>query len=353
MPTNRDALLLSAGALLAVVPWRRIASAVAETLRTVASTTQAPRSDEQRVCVFVGTHAGRVHEGVARAVKTSWRLETLAEEDVAAAGPFDAAIIAPSIAPRWREAMASCAGVKLVHLLSAGYEYVQRDALPAGAVVCNSSSMDVPIAEFCVLCALDARIRLRRLDAEMRNAAPLWQPPFYKKDSANYAHAELRGSTVLLVGLGRIGAAIVARLEVFGVELLVARSATSSSELDGYLARADFVIIACALTPATTGLLDSRRFKLMKPTAALVNVARGKVIDEAALFDALEQKRIAHAYIDVWYEYGKGPGSPATPPGAKPWSTLSSDVLTMTQHTSGWTAEQGPRKCEQIADNLD
>ena len=70
---------------------------------------------------------------------------------IAQAGPFDAAIIAPSIAPRWREAMASCAGVKLVHLLSAGYEYVQRDALPEGAVVCNSSSMDIPIMRASVI----------------------------------------------------------------------------------------------------------------------------------------------------------------------------------------------------------
>ena len=148
-------------------------------------------------------------------------------------------------------------------------------------------------------------------------------------------------------------AQVVSRLEPFGARVLVARSKTTSADLDGMIAAADVVVLACAANAATTGLLDARRFGLMKTSATLVNVARGSVTVERDLYNALRTRQIAHAFVDVWYRYPEGPASATTRPGVEEWRDLPQDVLTMTPHASGWSKEQDTRKYVQIAENLD
>lgn len=124
------------------------------------------------------------------------------------------------------------------------------------------------------------------------------------------------GQTLLVVGAGRIGRAVALRAQSFGMRVeYVARSrhldfeqaplAARQVDLDDGLRRADVVSIHTPLTPQTRHLIDARRLALMKPTAILVNTSRGPTVDEAALVDALREKRIWGAGLDVFEQEPK------------------------------------------------
>src|SRR5262249_33344299 len=119
--------------------------------------------------------------------------------------------------------------------------------------------------------------------------------------------------TIGVVGLGRIGRAIARRARGFDMTVLYTKRtripeaeerelSASYCGLDELLRRADFVSVSCALTPQTRHLLGARELSLVKPSAILVNTARGPVVDEAALVDALTSGRIAGAALDVYEE---------------------------------------------------
>src|SRR5439155_7147853 len=125
--------------------------------------------------------------------------------------------------------------------------------------------------------------------------------------------AKVSGKTLGLVGMGRIARAVAKRAHCgFGMRVVfhdpyppppaaVAElSAEPRSGLEGVLREADFVSLHCPATPETRHLIDAGRLALMKPTAFLINTARGDVVDEAALVAALQQQRIAGAALDVY-----------------------------------------------------
>jgi glyoxylate reductase len=117
---------------------------------------------------------------------------------------------------------------------------------------------------------------------------------------------ELHGKTLGIVGFGRIGQAMARRALGFGMYVVYADphevSAGTSKRVpvDELFARADAISLHCPLTAETTKLVDARRLALMKPTAILVNTARGGCVDEAALIEALAANRIAGAGLDVY-----------------------------------------------------
>jgi len=114
-------------------------------------------------------------------------------------------------------------------------------------------------------------------------------------------------------------------------------------ELLGMLARADFVALTCPLTPRTENLIDTKALAAMKPSAYLINVARGKVVNEPALVEALNQKRIAGAALDcVWEE-----PLPATSPL---WG--APNVL-ITPHTAGETRRYEDKVIDLLLENLE
>lgn len=122
----------------------------------------------------------------------------------------------------------------------------------------------------------------------------------------------INGKTLGIVGMGRIGQAIALRARGFGLSIIYhnrrrlpdvverAVGARWHAELDEMLAEADFVSINCPHNAETTKLIDARRIALMRPDAALINIARGEIVDEAALIDALESGRIGGAGLDVF-----------------------------------------------------
>ena len=121
---------------------------------------------------------------------------------------------------------------------------------------------------------------------------------------------DIVGRTLLIVGAGRIGYAMARRSTGWNMRILYAARrrhddfenelGATRMELDEALPRADFVSLHCPLTEQTHHLIDARRLAMMKPTAYLINTARGAVVDEAALVDALQSKRIAGAGVDVY-----------------------------------------------------
>jgi phosphoglycerate dehydrogenase-like enzyme len=164
-----------------------------------------------------------------------------------------------------------------------------------------------------------------------------------------------------IVGYGHIGAEVAKRANAFGMRVIGVRRRQqptpalldwlgTTDRLDELLAESDFVVIACDLNDATRGMIDEGRFTKMKPTGVLINVSRGAVVNEADLFQALEQKRIGGAIIDVWYNYMK-PDEPETWPANFPFEKLDNTILSA--HECGWTMEQVARRWSFVAKNLE
>ena len=150
---------------------------------------------------------------------------------------------------------------------------------------------------------------------------------------------DLYGATVGIVGYGRIGQAVGRRLEGFGCELL---TANRSGGLDDLLDRSDFVTIHCPLTPATRGLIDDAALRRMKPTAYLVNTARGPIVDTDALVRALHAGELAGAALDVT--------DPEPLPAGHP--LLDAPNLLVVPHVGSATVATRERMADMAVDNL-
>lgn len=164
---------------------------------------------------------------------------------------------------------------------------------------------------------------------------------------------DLLGKTALVIGFGRIGSRLVKRLVAMEMNVLVydpfksaadikAAGAEHVNDLDASIARADFVSVNCPKSPATLNMFDAARLAQMKPTAYLINTARGGIVNEAALHEALINRNIAGAGIDV---FEKEP-----PPSDNPLFKLP-NVITA-PHVAGVTREALDRMGLQTARNI-
>jgi phosphoglycerate dehydrogenase-like enzyme len=165
---------------------------------------------------------------------------------------------------------------------------------------------------------------------------------------------ELGGKTLLIVGLGQIGGHLAQLAKAFDmrVEGLRRHPATgrgmadavhATSDLHSLLPEADFVALTCPLTRETENLIDTAALARMKPSAYLVNVARGRVVDEAALIEALAAGHIAGAGLDVTAEEPLAPNSPL-------WEMAQ---VLITPHTAGETSRYEDNVIEILRDNLE
>ena len=145
-------------------------------------------------------------------------------------------------------------------------------------------------ADFAWTLMLAAARRLVEADRDVRDGRwRTWEPQ-------GWLGADVHGATLAVIGAGRIGQAVAKRAEGFEMEVL---TIDIGDDLNGALARAEFVTLHVPLTPETHHLIDAHRLALMKPTAILVNTARGPIVDKVALADALTQGRLAGAALDV------------------------------------------------------
>lgn len=210
-----------------------------------------------------------------------------------------------------------------------------------------------PVAEHAVGMLLAASRRMLSADAALRRGD--WRPRFQPSDAPLLA-----GRKALILGAGAIAQRIAQALAGLAVTptllATTARPATQTcpwptlapNDLDQALIQAEVLVVTLPLTPATDGLIDQRRLALLPPGALVINVGRGPVIDEAALFRALESGRIAAAGIDVWYDYPKGEAARAeTPPSQFDFASL--DHVVLSPHRAGHGAESDRLCAEYLA----
>ena len=164
---------------------------------------------------------------------------------------------------------------------------------------------------------------------------------------------ELGGKMLLIVGLGQIGGRLAQLAKAFDMRVVglrrepaagrgAADAVHAMGEFKSLLPEADFVALTCPLTKETEKLVDAEALARMKPAACLVNVARGRVVDEAALVEALAARRIAGAGIDVTVEEPLAPNSPL-------WGM---EQVLLTPHTGGETRCYEYNVIEILRDNL-
>ncbi len=235
--------------------------------------------------------------------------------------------------------------------MGAGYDGVTLDAVPAGCLVANVYGHDYGIAEYVFMTMAALNRELFPADAGLREGRWLGGPL-----------RELRGRSVLIVGLGRIGREVARWGRFIGLRVSAVTEHPSEerrvaadlerlgslADLVEYAADADFVVIAVPHASDTTNLVDERVLAAMKPTAYLINVGRGPVVDQWALYRALTDGRLAGAAIDVWYHY---PESDApTLPSDAPFGELPNVILT--PHTAGYTEGTMRHRYAAIAENI-
>ncbi|HTO11563.1 MAG TPA: 2-hydroxyacid dehydrogenase [Candidatus Binatia bacterium] len=255
-----------------------------------------------------------------------------------------------------REMAAAAGRLKLVQVPGAGLDRIDRAALGASTALANVYGHEVGIAEYALGSMLALTRQFGRLDAALRRGT--WESQWAVGAAAPPPWPELAGKTLGILGYGHIGACLARRARAFDMTVLAIRRSprpdadalvSGPEALDAVLARADYVVVTLPLTAETRGRLGAREFARMKRTAMLVNVARAEIVDEDALYQALVERTLAAAALDVWYRYPKAAGP--TPPARRPFHEL--DNVLMTPHVSGWTEGMLQARARLIADNLE
>ena len=268
-----------------------------------------------------------------RAGGVEWHNLSAGAEEVSAeaAAGCDALLV---LSPRISAATLEGAGrLAVVARIGVGYDSVDLEACTrAGvAVTITPDGVRRPVASAAMafLLALAHRLPLKdRLTREGRWA-----------EKADHMGIGLRGRTLGLVGLGNIGGEIARLCAPFGMTLVAADPFADAEAAAGLgvrlaplselLDEADFVLVCCALTAETRHLIGPAELERMKPTAHLINVARGPIVDQAALTAALREGAVAGAALDVFEEEPVDPGDPI----------LGLDNVIVAPHALAWTDE--------------
>jgi len=211
----------------------------------------------------------------------------------------------------------------------------------------------VLVAEHAWALALAVARRIVECDQRLRQGD--WTPRY-----EGWRSIALRGKMAGIVGYGAIGRDIAAMAQGFGMRVRAVRRRRRDGDpdfvgdvthLDEVLAQSDAVFVALPLTDETRGLIGQDAFRKMKPSAILVNVGRGPVVDEAALYHALREGRIRGAGIDTWYVYPRAPEERShTRPSRYPFEELSNVV--MSPHRAPAVEEVEHLRLSALADML-
>lgn len=249
-----------------------------------------------------------------------------------------------------RETLAACPGLRLVAITATGTNNVDLAAAKElGIRVTNVrgySTRSVAQHTLCLLLNLATNIHRFAHEAE----AWAQSPHFTRLD---HPMREVAGLTLGIVGLGEIGGCVADLGRALGMEIVaLQRTSTASSPNLGitrlgpeqFFSQADFISLHCPLTPETERLINADTLRLMKPTACLINTARGPLVDEAALLDALRHGTIGGAALDVL--------SLEPPAPDHPLLTAKLPNLIITPHTAWATTEARRRLLQGVHHNL-
>jgi len=241
--------------------------------------------------------------------------------------------------------------LKFIQSISAGTDQYQRDGLKAAGIrLASAAGVNArAVAEHAMslILAMTRRLHFARDDQVKHSWRGMISDWAQRED-------ELGGKTLLVVGLGRIGSHLAGLAKAFGMRVIGTKRdpgsgrehadvVISSEQLHEMLPLADFVALTCPLTPETEGLIDVRALSRMKPSAFLINVARGKVVDEPALIVALQGGALAGAGIDCTVEEPLPTTSPL-------WDLPN---VLVTPHVAGETRRYEDNVIDLLLENLD
>jgi phosphoglycerate dehydrogenase-like enzyme len=306
--------------------------------------------------LFLGGVAADTARGIHDELPASLGLDILDDPIDRTALPAVAAAADILVSNHWRADYPPAPKVRLVQSVATGVDTFDLGALPAGVTVCNAFGHETAIAEYIVMTMLALHHRLFAISGEFRERGS-WRKSWVESGPP---HGEVRGTTLGIVGLGRVGREVAVRAAPLGCRVLAAnrspRPAADGvervyplSDLDTMLPLCDTIALCTALGPETTGLIDAGRLRLMKPNAFLINIARGPVVDEDALYAALREGRLAGAAIDVWWQYPNA-AEPNRRGSRHPFHELPNVIVT--PHNSGWTTGMVRRRWDEVALNL-
>jgi phosphoglycerate dehydrogenase-like enzyme len=232
------------------------------------------------------------------------------------------------------------------HVWTAGADAVLTPEMLAAegvALTTSAGNGAIPLAEHALLLML-------MLDRD----APRWVAAQKARTWDRYRHAELAGQTVGIIGMGAAGRDLARKCAAFHMTVLGLRNRPEipasdvermygPNEIADFAAQCDYVVVAAPLTNATRGMVDAAVFAAMKPTAAIVNISRGEIIDDTALRDAFSSGRISRAGLDAH--------SIEPLPEASPWWDQRGVIVT--PHNGATTPATASRGVDIFLDNVE
>jgi phosphoglycerate dehydrogenase-like enzyme len=254
--------------------------------------------------------------------------------------------------------LAEASKLRLVHVLGAGWDGIAVDALPAGCVVCNVFEHETAIGEWVLMAMLALTRRLLVYDRDLR--AGEWHTAF---SYGGTPERDLRGRVVGCIGVGNIGSRVIKLADAIGMRAVaLTRNPSqerasrlgvdwlgSMDDLDRLLAESDFVVVCVPLTDGTRDLIGASELDRIGRDGYLINVARGAIVGEEALYDALQTRAIAGAALDVWYRYPEHVGQNVQPATLPFWEL---DNVVMTPHSAGWSSDALERRWRFISEQI-
>ena len=243
------------------------------------------------------------------------------------------------------------AALKLIAVAATGTDVIDKvEAAKHGVTVCNVPGYaSQSVAQFTMALMLELATRAGSYGADVK-AGEWQQSPVYTL--LTYPQVELCGKKLGIVGYGNIGQTVAKIARGLGMQLLIgARPGDPTPPagrvvLDQLFRVADVISLHCPLTPATKNLVNPQILALMKPTAFLINTARGALIDEVALIETLRAKRIAGAALDVITQ--------EPPPANHPMVLAAKELpnLILTPHTAWSAREARERLLDEVKENI-
>ncbi len=256
------------------------------------------------------------------------------------------------VGPAFTQEMADAAQqLRLVQVAGAGTDRIEASGVP----VANTYHHEDSIAEYIVWALIGLRRELPAADAALRRNT--WRSAVY---NPSVRQPQTLGSArVGFLGFGHIGRATWRLLQAFGAHAQAVTAsgkaaadglnwAGDTSQLGRLLDESDTLIVSAPLTESTRGIIGAAELERLGPDGVLVNVARGPLVQQQPLYDALRDRTIRAAALDVWYSYPKT-GDQAAPADA-PFGEL--DNVLLTPHLSGITRQTFRGRIEDIAANL-
>ena len=246
--------------------------------------------------------------------------------------------------------------LKLIHLPGAGTDAINFSQLPKNCKVCNVYEHEIPIAEYCLANILNWEMNLIEKTSKFKNLD--WSDCMIFDGPT---HSELYDKTIGILGYGKIGKEITKRIKPFGTHLIgytrtnrkkdkYLNNLYLSKDLKKNIGSLDYLIIACPLTKSTKNIINSNIFKLMKKDAVIINIARGGIINEKDLYDALKKRSIGGAIIDTWFKYPQSKEQNGFRPSNFSFNKMKNVI--MSPHISAWSENMIERRSRVISDNI-